>query len=279
MGAVMSLRSEYKDAFEKKHAGVRLGFMSFFVRACVAALHEYPAVNAEIDGEDIVYKNYVNMGIAVGGANGLVVPVLRDAQDMSFAQIEGAIAGLGKRARDGQLKLEELAGGTFSITNGGTYGSLMHADPQPAAIGDPGHAQDPGPADGGVGKDRDTADDVSGFVVRPPDHRRQGSGELPGAGEGGDRGSTAVAVGAVRKAFFLERKNQRTFVCSLSPRSFVSWRVASAAFVIAPSVFCLARAAVPFAGDLPPGASQSVVEVHTIARSYHGPASRVQGSC
>jgi 2-oxoglutarate dehydrogenase E2 component (dihydrolipoamide succinyltransferase) len=139
MSAVMALRSEYKDAFEKKHAGVRLGFMSFFVRACVAALHEFPAVNAEIDGEDIVYKNYVNMGIAVGGANGLVVPVLRDAQGMSFAQIEGAIAGMGKRARDGQLKLEELTGGTFSITNGGTYGSLMSTPiinpPQSAILG------------------------------------------------------------------------------------------------------------------------------------------------
>jgi 2-oxoglutarate dehydrogenase E2 component (dihydrolipoamide succinyltransferase) len=139
MSAVMSLRSEYKDAFEKKNAGVRLGFMSFFVRACVAALHEFPAVNAEIDGEDIVYKNYVNMGIAVGGANGLVVPVLRDAQAMSFAQIEGAIAGMGKRARDGQLKLEELTGGTFSITNGGTYGSLMSTPilnpPQSAILG------------------------------------------------------------------------------------------------------------------------------------------------
>ena len=139
MSAVMALRSEYKDAFEKKNAGVRLGFMSFFVRACVAALHEYPAVNAEIDGEDIVYKNYVNMGIAVGGANGLVVPVLRDAQDMGFAQIEGAIAGMGKRARDGQLKLEELTGGTFSITNGGTYGSLMSTPilnpPQSAILG------------------------------------------------------------------------------------------------------------------------------------------------
>ncbi len=139
MSAVMALRSEYKDAFEKKNAGVRLGFMSFFVRACVAALHEYPAVNAEIDGEDIVYKNYVNMGIAVGGANGLVVPVLRDAQQLSFAQIEGAIAGMGKRARDGQLKLDELTGGTFSITNGGTYGSLMSTPilnpPQSAILG------------------------------------------------------------------------------------------------------------------------------------------------
>jgi len=139
MSAVMALRSEYKDAFEKKNAGVRLGFMSFFVRACVAALHEFPAVNAEIDGEDIVYKNYVNMGIAVGGANGLVVPVLRDAQTMGFAEIEKAIAGMGRRARDGQLKLEELTGGSFSITNGGTYGSLMSTPiinpPQSAILG------------------------------------------------------------------------------------------------------------------------------------------------
>jgi 2-oxoglutarate dehydrogenase E2 component (dihydrolipoamide succinyltransferase) len=139
MSAVMALRSEYKDAFEKKHAGVRLGFMSFFVRACVTALHEFPAVNAEIDGDDIIYKNYVNMGIAVGGPNGLVVPVLRDAQALGFAQIEKAIADMGRRARDGQLKLEELTGGSFSITNGGTYGSLMSTPiinpPQSAILG------------------------------------------------------------------------------------------------------------------------------------------------
>jgi 2-oxoglutarate dehydrogenase E2 component (dihydrolipoamide succinyltransferase) len=139
MSAVMALRSEYKDAFEKKNGGVRLGFMSFFVRACVAGLHEFPAVNAEIDGEDIVYKNYVHMGIAVGGPNGLVVPVLRDAHTMSFAEIEKAIAGMGKRAKDGQLKLEELTGGSFSITNGGTYGSLMSTPiinpPQSAILG------------------------------------------------------------------------------------------------------------------------------------------------
>jgi 2-oxoglutarate dehydrogenase E2 component (dihydrolipoamide succinyltransferase) len=139
MSAVMALRSEYKDAFEKKHGGVRLGFMSFFVRACVAALHEFPAVNAEIDGEDIVYKNYVHMGIAVGGPNGLVVPVLRDAHLMSFAEIEKSIAGMGRRARDGQLKLDELTGGSFSITNGGTYGSLMSTPilnpPQSAILG------------------------------------------------------------------------------------------------------------------------------------------------
>ena len=125
MSAVLALRSEYRDAFEKKHDGVRLGFMSFFVKACVAALAEFPAVNAEIDGEDIVYKHFVNMGIAVGGASGLVVPVVRDADRMSFAELEKAIVDFGKRAREGTLKLEELTGGTFSITNGGVYGSLM----------------------------------------------------------------------------------------------------------------------------------------------------------
>ena len=121
----MALRAEYSDAFEKKHDGVRLGFMSFFVRPACAALKEFPAVNAEIDGDDIVYKNYVHMGIAVGGPTGLVVPVIRDADQMGFAEIEGAIADFGQRARDGQLKLDELTGGTFSITNGGVYGSLM----------------------------------------------------------------------------------------------------------------------------------------------------------
>jgi 2-oxoglutarate dehydrogenase E2 component (dihydrolipoamide succinyltransferase) len=125
MGAAMALRSEYKEAFEKKHNGVRLGFMSFFVRACVAALKEFPAVNAEIDGDDLVYKHHVHMGIAVGGANGLVVPVVRHADDMSFVQIERAISDFGRRARDGQLKIDELSGGTFTITNGGVYGSLM----------------------------------------------------------------------------------------------------------------------------------------------------------
>ena len=139
MSAVMALRSEYRDAFEKKHSGVRLGFMSFFVKACVAALQEFPAVNAEIDGEDIVYKHFVHMGIAVGGAGGLVVPVVRDADRMSFAEIEKAIADFGRRARDGALKLDELTGGTFSITNGGIYGSLMSTPilnpPQSAILG------------------------------------------------------------------------------------------------------------------------------------------------
>ena len=139
MSAAMALRTTYKDAFEKKNNGVRLGFMSFFVRACISGLKEFPAVNAEIDGDEIVYKNYVHMGIAVGGPSGLVVPVLRDADQMNFAQIEGAIASFGKRARDGQLKLDELTGGTFSITNGGVYGSLMSTPiinpPQSAILG------------------------------------------------------------------------------------------------------------------------------------------------
>jgi 2-oxoglutarate dehydrogenase E2 component (dihydrolipoamide succinyltransferase) len=139
MSAAMALRASYKDAFEKKNNGVRLGFMSFFVRACVAGLKEFPAVNAEIDGDEIVYKNYVHMGIAVGGPSGLVVPVVRDVDQMSFAQIESAISNFGKRARDGQLKLDELTGGTFSITNGGVYGSLMSTPiinpPQSAILG------------------------------------------------------------------------------------------------------------------------------------------------
>ncbi|MEE3058991.1 MAG: 2-oxoglutarate dehydrogenase complex dihydrolipoyllysine-residue succinyltransferase, partial [Pseudomonadota bacterium] len=124
MSALMQLRSEYKDLFEKKY-GVRLGFMSFFVRACVTALHEIPAVNAEISGDEIIYKNYVNMGIAVGTEKGLVVPVLRDVQDMGLAQIEQTIGDLGRKARDGKLAIEDLQGGTFTVSNGGVYGSLM----------------------------------------------------------------------------------------------------------------------------------------------------------
>jgi 2-oxoglutarate dehydrogenase E2 component (dihydrolipoamide succinyltransferase) len=121
----MAMRAEYRDAFEKKHGGTRLGYMSLFVAACVAGLKEFPAVNAEIDGDEIVYKNFVHMGIAVGGPNGLVVPVVRDVDQMGFAQIERSIGDFGKRARDGALKIDELSGGTFTITNGGVYGSLM----------------------------------------------------------------------------------------------------------------------------------------------------------
>jgi len=124
MSPVMAVRSRYKDKFEEKH-GVKLGFMSFFVKACVTALHEVPSVNAEIEGDDVIYKNFYDIGIAVGTDKGLVVPVLRDAHTKSMAQIEQDIAALGKKARDGQLKLEDLQGATFTISNGGVYGSLM----------------------------------------------------------------------------------------------------------------------------------------------------------
>ncbi len=124
MGHVMAMRAQYKDVFEKKH-GVKLGFMGFFTKACVQALKDIPAVNAEIDGSDLIYKNYYHVGIAVGTDRGLVVPVVRDCDQKSIAEIEKGIADYGRRARDGQLKIEEMQGGTFTITNGGIYGSLM----------------------------------------------------------------------------------------------------------------------------------------------------------
>jgi 2-oxoglutarate dehydrogenase E2 component (dihydrolipoamide succinyltransferase) len=124
MSGVMGLRGRYKDIFEKKH-GVKLGFMGFFVKACTQALKDIPNVNAEIDGTDIVYKNYCHVGVAVGTDKGLVVPVIRDADQKPIADIERAIADFGRRARDGQLKIEEMQGGTFTISNGGVYGSLM----------------------------------------------------------------------------------------------------------------------------------------------------------
>jgi 2-oxoglutarate dehydrogenase E2 component (dihydrolipoamide succinyltransferase) len=124
MGAIMAIRSDYKEIFEKKH-GVKLGFMSFFVKACVTVLKELPAVNAEIDGSDIIYKNFYDIGVAVGSPQGLVVPVLRDADKLNLAQIEKGISDLGVKARDGKLTLGDLAGATFTISNGGVYGSLM----------------------------------------------------------------------------------------------------------------------------------------------------------
>lgn len=124
MGAVMALRAQYKDIFEKKH-GTKLGFMGFFTKAVIGALKDVPAVNAEIDGQDLVYKNYYHIGIAVGTDKGLVVPVVKDADDLSIAGIEKKIAGFGKKAREGKLSIEEMQGGTFTITNGGIYGSLM----------------------------------------------------------------------------------------------------------------------------------------------------------
>jgi 2-oxoglutarate dehydrogenase E2 component (dihydrolipoamide succinyltransferase) len=124
MTAVMHMRNQYKELFEKRH-GVKLGFMGFFVRACVVALKEIPAVNAEIDGTDLIYKNYYHVGVAVGTEKGLVVPVVRDCDQKSLAEIEKTIADFGRRARDGALKIEEMLGGTFTVSNGGVYGSLM----------------------------------------------------------------------------------------------------------------------------------------------------------
>ena len=124
MSAIMALRNSFKDVFEKKH-GVKLGFMSFFAKAVIQALKDVPAVNAEIDGEDLVYKNYYHLGIAVGTEKGLVVPVVRDVDRMSFATIEKTISAYGKKARDGQLQIADMQGGTFTISNGGVYGSLM----------------------------------------------------------------------------------------------------------------------------------------------------------
>jgi len=138
MTAVMALRNEYKEAFEKKH-GAKLGFMSFFVKACVTALKELPAVNAEIDGTDIIYKNFYDIGIAVGSPQGLVVPVLRDADKLNLAQVEKGIVELGTKARDGKLAIADLMGATFTISNGGVYGSLMSTPiinpPQSAILG------------------------------------------------------------------------------------------------------------------------------------------------
>ena len=138
MGAAMAMRTQYKDLFEKKH-GARLGFMGLFTKAAVAALKEIPAVNAEIDGTDIIYKNYYHVGVAVGSDKGLVVPVVRDADKLSIAGVEKTIADFGRRARDGQLKIDEMQGGTFTISNGGVYGSLMSTPilnaPQSAILG------------------------------------------------------------------------------------------------------------------------------------------------
>jgi 2-oxoglutarate dehydrogenase E2 component (dihydrolipoamide succinyltransferase) len=138
MQPVMDLRVRYKDRFEKEH-GVKLGFMSFFVKAAIAALKRYPLVNASVDGNDIVYHGYFDIGIAVGSPRGLVVPILRDADQMSFAGIEKKIAEFGKRAQDGKLGIEDLTGGTFSITNGGVFGSMLSTPiinpPQSAILG------------------------------------------------------------------------------------------------------------------------------------------------
>jgi 2-oxoglutarate dehydrogenase E2 component (dihydrolipoamide succinyltransferase) len=154
MTEVMALRSKYKDLFEKSHNGVRLGFMSFFVKATTEALKRFPAVNASIDGSDIVYHGYSDIGVAVSSDRGLVVPVLRNAELMSLAEIENGIATFGKKAKDGKLSMDDMTGGTFTITNGGTFGSMMSTPivnpPQAAILGMHNILQRPMAIDGQV---------------------------------------------------------------------------------------------------------------------------------
>ena len=198
MSTILELRRAYRDGFEKKH-GVRLGFMGFFVKACIAALQEIPAVNAEIDGDDIVYKNHYDIGVAVGTEHGLVVPVVRDADQLSLAGVEATIAELGVKARDGKLTMDELTGGTFTISNGGVYGSLMSMPIlNPPQSGILGMHKIQEAADGGRRqRGPSQADDVCGAQLRPPHHRRPRGGDLPGAGEGEFGGPTAVAAGGL----------------------------------------------------------------------------------
>ena len=191
MTAVIAARGKYKDLFEKKH-GVRLGFMGFFVKAACMALKDVPSVNASIEGDEIVYHDYADISVAVSAPNGLVVPVIRDAQALSVAEIEKTIGDFGKRAKDGSLKMEEMKGGTFTISNGGVFGSLMSTPiinpPQSAVLGL--HRIDERPG-GERRPDRRAADDVPGAQLRPPHHRRARGGDLPGRAQERDRGSDA----------------------------------------------------------------------------------------
>ena len=200
MHAVMNLRKEYKDLFEKRH-GVKLGFMGFFVKACIQALKEIPAVNAEIDGQDIVYKNYYHIGVAVGTDKGLVVPVVREADRMSLAEIEQTITDFGKRARDGKLSIDEMQGGTFTISNGGVYGSLMSTPilnaPQSGILGMHRIEERPVVRNGQI-VIRPMM--YLALELRPPRRRRQGRGDLPGARQGSAGGPAAVRAGAVKRA-------------------------------------------------------------------------------
>jgi len=166
MKPIMELRAKYKDLFEKTHNGVRLGFMSFFVKAAVEALKRQPGVNASIDGNDIVYHGYQDIGVAVSSDRGLVVPVLRNAEHMSLAEIEGGINEFGKKAKAGKLTIEEMTGGTFTISNGGVFGSLLSTPiVNPAADCHPRHAQDSGTSDGRQRSGGHPADDVPGAVL------------------------------------------------------------------------------------------------------------------
>ena len=180
MAPVMEMRKKYQERFEKEH-GARLGFMSFFVKAAVHALKRYPVVNASIDGTDIVYHGYFDIGVAVGSPRGLVVPILRDADRMSFAEIEKKIADFGKRAQDGKLAIEELTGGTFSISNGGVFGSMLSTPiinpPQSAILGVHATKERAVVENGQIVV---AADELPRAFLRPSHHRRPRSGPVPG---------------------------------------------------------------------------------------------------
>ena len=169
MAPVMALRKQYADKFEKAH-GVRLGFMGFFVKAAVAALQKFPIINASIDGNDIVYHGYIDIGIAVGSPRGLVVPILRDADQLSVADIEKKIGEFGQKAKDGKLSMEDLTGGTFSISNGGTFGSMMSTPIINPPQSDSWHSRYQGPRRCRKRPGRRQADQLSGHVLRPPHH-------------------------------------------------------------------------------------------------------------
>ena len=201
MAPVMDLRNKYKDKFEKEH-GVKLGFMSFFVKAAVHALKKYPLVNASIDGNDIVYHGYFDIGIAVGSPRGLVVPIVRNADQLSLADIEKKIAEYGVKARDGKLSIEEMTGGTFSISNGGVFGSdVVHADYQSAAVGHSGRARNEGTRGGRERPDRDSSDELPGAVLRPSDHRRPRSGVVAGRDEGCAGRSVSLVAGHLSRCW------------------------------------------------------------------------------
>ncbi|MDF9866079.1 2-oxoglutarate dehydrogenase E2 component (dihydrolipoamide succinyltransferase) [Methylorubrum pseudosasae] len=198
MGAVMAMRSQYKDIFEKKH-GTKLGFMGFFTKAVIGALKDVPAVNAEIDGQDLVYKNYYHIGIAVGTDKGLVVPVVRDADDLSIAGIEKKISGFGKKSARGQA-LHRRDAGRHLHHHQWRHLRLADVDPDPqrAAIGHSWHAPHRGAAGGAQRQDRGAADDVSGALLRSPHRRREGGRDLPRSRQGSPGGSRPSRAGPVR---------------------------------------------------------------------------------
>ncbi len=210
MSHIMAMRAQYKDVFEKKHNS-KLGFMGFFTKACVQALKDIPAANAEIDGTDLIYKNYYHIGVAVGTDKGLVVPVVRDCDQKSIAEIEKAIADYAQDRRDAGRHLHHHQWRHLWLAD-------VDADPERAAVRHFGHAQDPGAPDGDRRQGRDPPDDVSGAVLRSPRHRRQGSGDIPGPGQGEPGGSRAAGAGSLRGAG--RCKNHRLLIfCFLCCRS------------------------------------------------------------